>query len=758
MLRNYSKSFDDETSFHTAFDTDFDSDHKLYASNDELDYYSTCTDISSPKRLSEISHFEVTWTNLSHEISKKTSWVNKVKKSLNFIGGGRLYHEASTPKTILNNVCGSFKSGELTAIMGISGSGKTLLLKCLAGRKTIGYSGRIVASHESERRLKICFIPQNDCTLNSLTVRENMNFASRLKNPKHKFDHKENVMKITKLLQLEDCIETISSCLSGGQSKRLLVGQELLSNPDILIMDEPTSGLDSLTCSRTMKVFQNIVIMSRNFVVKPIAILITIHQPDPDVMLMLDKIYCLSVDSFDLYKDSSIKLNKNPDINDPPRYKQGSSYCRESKAIMKNSHDEFLLASNYDNSHPSEESICTSKKELYLSPRLEKLVVVKDKYVMKKTWILIERYLMSNMNDPRVIICRLLYHIVVPIFMAMLSTKLAAEINGCGKFDPMKDLMNSLSDDNENKPNHTEVRLLIYENISFMFFVAHSLFSSVIGSSYLSTALSVDRKKKEMSNNWYSVASYLISQMLIELPMTFFFSLSTVALSFIASKQTIPQQWRIILGSVAIFMASAILETTGSMIGIFVKKDIQTGLFISQIAAVAPLIISGFVVRLSETSLFIKVISWFFFYRPTMSIVTLARYGFDICGLNCNEINLNKSRNEMLEFPLQLNNLMHNLSNHTGNHKEKDLQSNNLSNSNHSTNSQGFDIFQLFAEQISLENNFGSPVKTCDDLRPIALRMLELKDSDILSHLSIILFMLIISKLTFSYIFIKKMS
>lgn len=134
--------------------------------------------------------------------------------------------------------------------------------------------------------------------LNQLTVRENLWFASRLKHPEEGFDHDSNIERVLDLLKLETCIDTKISKISGGQYKRVSIAQELLSNPDILILDEPTSGLDSLTCYKTVMVLRDLARLSPN----PMAIIVTIHQPQREVFDLFNHVYILAIGGRCIYE------------------------------------------------------------------------------------------------------------------------------------------------------------------------------------------------------------------------------------------------------------------------------------------------------------------------------------------------------------------------------------------------------------------------------------------------------------------------
>lgn len=243
----------------------------------------------SQSKASQNSHFEIRWSNLTYQVEPK--WYQKKLQAIKGTG-------TSGKKNILNSLNGSVKSGQVTAILGPSGAGKTSLLGCLTGKNKSGVSGSVQVISERQEPMSICTIPQKDFLLNQLTVRENLWFASRLKHPEDGFDHDSNIDRVLELLKLESCIDTKISKISGGQYKRVSIAQELLSNPDILILDEPTSGLDSLTCYKTVMVLRELARLSPN----PMAIIVTIHQPQREVFDLFNHIYILAVGGRCIYE------------------------------------------------------------------------------------------------------------------------------------------------------------------------------------------------------------------------------------------------------------------------------------------------------------------------------------------------------------------------------------------------------------------------------------------------------------------------
>lgn len=163
-------------------------------------------------------------------------------------------------KQVLHNVTGFVKPKEMVAIMGPSGCGKTSLLNVLAQRTNlsngsitegvIDINGRVLAERDFAKMG--AFVQQDDVLMESLTPRELLTFAARIRTNLGETDIQNVVQKIIDRLRLTDCQDTIvgglfRKSLSGGQKKRVSIGYELVTNPALILMDEPTSGLDSFT-------------------------------------------------------------------------------------------------------------------------------------------------------------------------------------------------------------------------------------------------------------------------------------------------------------------------------------------------------------------------------------------------------------------------------------------------------------------------------------------------------------------------------
>ncbi|WVZ69752.1 hypothetical protein U9M48_018488 [Paspalum notatum var. saurae] len=207
---------------------------------------------------------------------------------------------------LLKGVSGSFRPGVLTALMGVSGAGKTTLMDVLAGRKTGGYiEGDISISGYSKKQETFArisgYCEQNDIHSPQLTVYESLLFSAWLRLPKDVDSNKrkifiEEVMELVELKPLRDALVGLPGVngLSTEQRKRLTIAVELVANPSIIFMDEPTSGLDARAAAIVMRTVRNTVDTGRTVVC-------TIHQPSIDIFEAFDELFLMKRGGEEIY-------------------------------------------------------------------------------------------------------------------------------------------------------------------------------------------------------------------------------------------------------------------------------------------------------------------------------------------------------------------------------------------------------------------------------------------------------------------------
>ena len=205
------------------------------------------------------------------------------------------------PKVILDGISGYARSGECLAIIGGSGAGKSTLLNVISDKfvkeKNFDFEGKVHLGTEKmdfqKYKMQVGFVMQADYFLENLTVREYFKFAVDLKKPNLKEKERIDIINdLLKTLKLEKAADTmiggnLRKGISGGEKKRLNIGFELLSDPEILFLDEPTSGLDSYTSFVIVKLLRKLA-REKNLIV-----VYTIHQPSTDIFGLFDNLLIL---------------------------------------------------------------------------------------------------------------------------------------------------------------------------------------------------------------------------------------------------------------------------------------------------------------------------------------------------------------------------------------------------------------------------------------------------------------------------------
>lgn len=216
------------------------------------------------------------------QISKSDSiftWQN-VEYTVPYQGGQR---------KLLNGVSGYAKPGLMVALMGASGAGKTTLLNTLAQRQRVGViSGEMKVDGgdlgiEFQRGTGFC--EQMDLHDGTATVREALEFSALLRQDRGtpRAEKLAYVDKIVGLLELGELQDAVVASLGVEQRKRLTIGVELASKPQLLLfLDEPTSGLDSQSAWSIVSFLKKLARAGQ-------AIVCTIHQPSSQIIQVCSK-------------------------------------------------------------------------------------------------------------------------------------------------------------------------------------------------------------------------------------------------------------------------------------------------------------------------------------------------------------------------------------------------------------------------------------------------------------------------------------
>ena len=238
------------------------------------------------------------WSRLRKTVLVQKTYDSRISFGAPIIAPGAANgaQRGNTKKVILSDVSGFARPGEVLAMMGPSGSGKTSLLNCLSGRSpyesgVLSINGKPLDQQNMKRLMaKIAYVKQTDIFFEHLTVYDQLFYTASLRLPQTWSKEKKlaEVDRIIELLRLSKVADSEIRMLSGGEKKRVNIGTELLTDPEIVLLDEPTSGLDSTTSVELVKMLQQLAQKSQKTVI------MSIHQPSSALFQSFDRVLYLA--------------------------------------------------------------------------------------------------------------------------------------------------------------------------------------------------------------------------------------------------------------------------------------------------------------------------------------------------------------------------------------------------------------------------------------------------------------------------------
>jgi len=158
-------------------------------------------------------------------------------------------HKSYGSQAVLRGVNFSVEPGEIFVVMGPSGSGKSVLLRHLAGLEsptagTVTIDGKNPILPETRNRFALALVFQSGALLNSLSVYDNLALYPHEHRLCSKSELRDRVMRALRILSIEHAAQKMPSELSGGMRKRVAIARALVMEPQLILYDEPTSELD----------------------------------------------------------------------------------------------------------------------------------------------------------------------------------------------------------------------------------------------------------------------------------------------------------------------------------------------------------------------------------------------------------------------------------------------------------------------------------------------------------------------------------
>ena len=334
----------------------------------------------------------------------------------------------------MHNLSFTLHSGEMLAIMGGSGTGKSTLLSILNG-SLVPQEGKItINGHDiSEPEVKdlIGFVPQDDLLIEELTVYENLYYTAKLcfasMSEKDIVAHVNKTLKDLGLDAAKDLKvgSPINKYISGGQRKRLNIALELIREPAVLFLDEPTSGLSSADTDRVINLLKEQTYKGK-------LIVVNIHQPSSDVYKLFDRLWILDRGGYPVYEGNPIDAITY--FKEAANYADaGTSACptcgNVNPEIMLNIIEEKAISNSGET---SDKRKVTPQEwhELYLKNRPELIPVVKSDMppsnqkkpnALQQFAIFLKRNIKTKITNVQYLSIALLQAPVLAVICAMLT-------------------------------------------------------------------------------------------------------------------------------------------------------------------------------------------------------------------------------------------------------------------------------------------------------------------------------------------------
>lgn len=618
---------------------------------------------------------------------------------------------------------------------------------------------------------------------------ENLIFASRIKNTQSNFEHLENVERVAKLLGLQSCLKLKTNKLSGGQYKRVSIAQELLSKPDILILDEPTSGLDSLTCFKTVSVLRDLVNLSRIGLIPPLAIVMTIHQPQIKIFNLFHHVYIMSSMGLCVYEGrpgflidtvaDCCKLLPPPDDLNPASFiidlasevygpepiekltrlqLQNSKIkinditgIRNRKLSNNGNNDGFgsainrLVQDEESAQADVKSNACfkfddnsghfgnkTSSKSLKISDRLKKRNIHDNSFWLH-TNLLIKRLWISMWRDPLLTTTRITFHLIIPFVFYFIYSQKSGAANACPHVEREIDFQTMTSRENIHRleTQHNEL-ILTFENVSLFFLLLYSFSMCVLAVTALSFPLNMQILLKETSNGWYSMPRFVMAKTLADLPIELTMPMISVSIAYYLTGQPSSYfSWRMLTVTAVMTLCSLISQTQGLLFGAYFMNNVQAAVFISQASSLPWIMLSGFTTRVSELPTILQWLSFGSIYRLGIESIVAVRYGFGMCPCD-EEIVNNQNPATIVGIPEQLRSLMRY---YLDMYASDNTNSSTIASPSNSTE----DVFEKLASTLSRANTYGMDIINCHDVRPFILSAREVDESTLPAFLLILI-------------------
>ncbi|XP_070503549.1 ATP-binding cassette sub-family G member 1-like [Chironomus tepperi] len=507
-------------------------------------------------------------------------------------------------KTILNSISGEFHGNELTAIIGLSGSGKSSLLDCLSGFRqnnvtgTITYNDNIISTR-SIKQVSSYFMQEQMLHL-YLTVNELMNFAINIK-CRQKLNKEEKKTKIEEILQklkITDRRDTFIRDLSGGERKRFQIAIELVDDPQILFLDEPTTNLDIVASTQCIQFLKDITKEGRT-------IIFTIHQPCASMLHLFDHIYALNNGNC-IYQGSSenlIPFFEEIGLPCPSTYNP-TDFLMEIANNDYGNHSHLLIEKIQNGSNLNYRK---DSEQNFTADIFKKSSDFKEfsSSFFQQVYYLMYRLLLTSMRNRSLLTMRLIVHIFFGFAIGTVYQHVG----------------NNAS--------------MIRDNYNFIMITLTAVLYTSYHSHYVTFPLEFPIVKREHFNGWYSSNAYYSSLMIFDAPIVFLCGTICITIAYLMTDQPLEiNRYLVLLGFCLItsYVSQALAIVLTSLL------NVQFSLLFGTYFLMPFFVFSSFSVFSRDTHPILKNLFELNFYNMAVKGAVNSVLGFNRTKLPCDEI------------------------------------------------------------------------------------------------------------------------
>ncbi|XP_035724544.1 ATP-binding cassette sub-family G member 1-like isoform X1 [Vespa mandarinia] len=529
-------------------------------------------------------------------------------------------------KTILRNISGDFRPGELTAIMGASGAGKTTLMDILAGFITSSFDGSVIVNGTERNLVKFrrssTYIMQDDNMQPFFTVEEAMLVAADLKLTLKPRERLRRIEEILSVMGLKETRYTRIGALSGGQKKRLAISLELINNPPIIFLDEPTSGLDSVTSKQCIRFLKQLALEGRT-------IICTIHQPSASLFNMIDHLYIIA-GGYCVYTGGTHNLVpylSSLGLHCPTHYNpadfiieicNGDYGNHLSKLVetVQNGKSNAWRSSVNLSLNKAEEIIVThmsaSSKVLQQTNIRVPSFEVEYKHTTyyatgfwKQFHILLRRNAIKLLRDKILILTRISMHLFIALIVGAIFFRIGQDAT------------------------------YVLDNFNLLFFNLMFLMFSAFSSTLITLPLELPILMREHFNRWYKLRSFYLANKFADFPVQLTATCIYTLIVYFMSNQILETK-RLILYVLMCFVVTLVAQAIGFIIG--AGLTVQNGVIFGPLIILPFTIFSGFFVHLTDAHPYLHWLFHISFLKYGFEGTMMTIYGYDRPKMHCSDV------------------------------------------------------------------------------------------------------------------------